>query len=76
MFINISFKTIRSLKSVLGRWHADHFSVSNTIKDQFFHSPQTLPANKVLKIILTGSLIFPALRPEGSQVDAYNPPLS
>lgn len=36
MFINISFKTAKSLKSVLGSWHADHLSTSHIIKDQFF----------------------------------------
>lgn len=34
MFINISFKTAKSLKPILGHWYAYRFSFP--IKDQFF----------------------------------------
>lgn len=36
MFANESCKTIKSLKSALGCWHADHVPIPSMIKDQFF----------------------------------------
>lgn len=74
MFINTSFKTAKSLKSLLGHWHANHFPVFHTIKVQFFIHHKHCKQTKYL--ILTGSFIFPVLKPEMSQVVTYKPHLS
>lgn len=51
MFINTSFKTAKSLKSVLGHWHANHFPIFPHNQSSISHSPQTLLANKVFNTL-------------------------